>query len=94
MFRKIIFFLILFVLIIFGLYFGLANTQTTEINLLFVKVSTSVASIVAISFTFGFFIALILSSIIKCTKACYNFVFKKGTNKKNPSSDLPASVAN
>ncbi|MBO6071225.1 MAG: LapA family protein [Succinivibrionaceae bacterium] len=86
MFKRIVFLFILVTLAVAGLYLGFANAQIAEVNLLFMKVNTPVATIVAVSFAAGFIVALILSSIFKCFRSCCRFVFRK----EQPASRKPA----
>lgn len=86
MFKRIVFLFILVTLAVAGLYLGFANAQIAEVNLLFMKVNTPVATIVAVSFAAGFIVALILSSIFKCFRSCCRFVFRK---EQQPASRKP-----
>ena len=93
MFKWILFLFVLVSLVVLGLYIGFANSQLAEVNLLFMKVNTSVASIVAGSFASGFVVALILSTVVRVFRACFSFLTGKNS-KKNSSSvkgDIPAA---
>lgn len=85
MFKRIVFLFILVTLAAAGLYLGFANAQIAEVNLLFMKVNTPVATIVAVSFAAGFIVALILSSIFKCFRSCCRFVFRKEQSARKPA---------
>ena len=62
MFKRIVFLFILVTLAVAGLYLGFANAQIAEVNLLFMKVNTPVATIVAVSFAAGFIVRTVSPS--------------------------------
>ena len=76
MFKRIVFLFILVTLAVAGLYLGFANAQIAEVNLLFMKVNTPVATIVAVSFA-AWHIDF---------RTCCRFVFRK----EQPASRKPA----
>jgi uncharacterized membrane protein YciS (DUF1049 family) len=77
MLRFILALLFIVLLITLGLYFGFSNTGEVEINLLAVKVRTSVATFAAVAFTAGF----LLSQFFHAVVLFFKFLFKPSKGK-------------
>ncbi|MBQ8706974.1 MAG: LapA family protein [Succinivibrionaceae bacterium] len=65
MLRFVLALLLIVLLVTLGLYFGFLNTGPVEINLLVVKVKTSVASFGAVAFAAGFVLSQIFSAVVR-----------------------------
>ncbi len=83
MFRFILALLFLALLVTFGFYFGYSNMEAVDVNLLFIKVKTTVAATVAISFTCGFIVSLFIHYIWLGLKKFFAILFR--TEKAQPA---------
>jgi uncharacterized membrane protein YciS (DUF1049 family) len=85
MLRFVLALLFIVLLVTLGLYFGFLNTGEIEINLLVVKVKTSVATFGAVAFTAGF----LLSQFFHAVVLFFRFIFRPSSKSK---SSRPAST--
>ncbi len=79
MLRFILALLLVVLLITLGLYFGFSNTGEVEVNLLVVKVKTTVATIAAVAFAAGF----LLSQFFHALVVFFKFLFGKSKDKNS-----------
>ena len=81
MLRFVLALLFIVLLVTLGLYFGYLNTGPVEINLLIVKVKTSVAAFGAVAFAAGFILSQIFSAVVRF----FRFLFKPSSRGARPA---------